>query len=63
MFFQDVQLNEMLYGHFMPHKDGTGQQVKKFVIELPQYLGSDVVLQFNFPDSTDVRDLRSHLHE
>lgn len=56
MFFQEVQFNEMLYGHFMPHKEGTGPQVKKFVIELPQYLGSDVVLQFNLPESTDVAE-------
>lgn len=46
----------VLYGHEMYHKENTNSQVRKFVLDVPEYLGGEVVMQFDFPDSTSVAD-------
>ena len=51
-----VDFNNLLYGHLLPHKENTGPQVHKVVIGVPQYLGSEVVMQFDMPDATDVAE-------
>jgi hypothetical protein len=52
----DLRLGEILYSHGLPHKENTNPQVRKFVVGLPEYIGTEVVMQFDFPDSTDVAD-------
>lgn len=56
IFFEDIDLNTMLYGHFMPHKENTSPPVKKIVIGIDEYLGGEVVMQFDLPDSSEVAD-------
>lgn len=52
--FSDVDLDTLLYGHFMPHKRDTSPAVRKVLIEAPEYLGGDVVAEFDMPDPEDV---------
>lgn len=56
IFFGDIDLNTFLYGHFMPHKENTTPPVKKIVIGIDEYLGGEVVMQFDMPDPTEVAD-------
>jgi hypothetical protein len=56
VFFDDTDLNTLLYGHFMPHKENTSPPVKKVVIGFDEYLGGEVVMQFDMPDPTEVAD-------
>lgn len=51
-----VVFNNLLYGHMLPHKENTNPQVRKVVIGVPEYLGGEVVMQFDLPDSTDVAE-------
>jgi hypothetical protein len=51
-----LEFNNLLYGHTLPHKENTGPQVHKVVVGVPQYLGSEVVMQFDMPDATDVAE-------
>jgi hypothetical protein len=51
-----VQFNNLLYGHLLPHKENTGPQTRKLVIGLQEYLGPEVVIQFDLPDSTEVAE-------
>jgi hypothetical protein len=51
-----VDFNNLLFGHLLPHKENTGPQVHKVVIGVPQFLGSEVVMQFDMPDATDVAE-------
>jgi hypothetical protein len=46
----------LLYGHAMYHKEGTSPQVKSVLIDVPEWLGGEIVMQFDFPDSTTVAD-------
>jgi hypothetical protein len=52
----DIEINNLLYGHMLTHKEGKGEQVRKIVISVPEYLGGDVVMQFDLPDLTNVSD-------
>ncbi len=54
VFFSNTDLNTLLYGHFMPHKENTTPPVKKVVIGLYEYLGGEVVMQFDMPDPSEV---------
>lgn len=45
---------DLLYGHQLPHKEGSGPQVKKVLLSIPEYMGGDVVIQFDMPDATEV---------
>lgn len=49
-----VVFNNLLYGHLLPHKENTTPQVRKIVIGVPEFLGGEVVMQFDMPDATDV---------
>jgi hypothetical protein len=51
-----VDFNNLLYGHLLPHKENTTPQVHKILIGVPEYLGSEVVMQFDMPDATDVAE-------
>jgi len=56
IFFEEIDLNTLLYGHFMFHKENTSSQVKKIVIGIDEYLGGEVVMQFDLPDSSEVAE-------
>lgn len=57
IFFRgyDVFAN-LLYGHHMYHNENTNPQVRKVVIGVPEFLGGEVVMQFDMPDATEVAD-------
>ena len=44
----------LLYGHAMYHKENTNPQVRKVVIGVNEYLGGEVVMQFDMPDAKEV---------
>jgi hypothetical protein len=56
LFFGDMDLDILLYGHFLPHKENTNPQVRKVVLGVPEFLGGEVVMQFDMPDSSEVGD-------
>ena len=47
-------LANLLYGHATYHKENTNPQVRKVVIGVSEYLGGEVVMQFDMPDATEV---------
>jgi hypothetical protein len=49
-----IFVNNIIWGHLVPHKNGTNPQVRKLVIGVQEYLGGDVVMQFDMPDATQV---------
>ena len=51
----DVFAN-LLYGHHMYHKENTNPQVRKIVFDVSEYLGGQVVMQFDLPDSSEVAE-------
>jgi hypothetical protein len=52
IFPDEIQVNTILYGHFMPHKEGTGSPIHEIVIAVNEFLGAEVVMQFDVPDPT-----------
>jgi hypothetical protein len=56
VFFGDIDLNTLLYRHFMPHKENTSPPVRKVIIGFDEYLGGEVVMQFEMPDPTEIAD-------
>lgn len=50
-------VDDFLYGHQMAHKADSSPQIKKVLISLPEFLGSDVVIQFDMPDAREVADV------
>jgi len=52
----EIEVNNLLYGHMLTHKEGKGEQVRRIVLSVPEYLGGDVVMQFDLPDLTNVSD-------
>ena len=57
VFLSDVDLNNLLYGHFMPHKESTDNpQVRKIILGVSEYLAAQIQMEFNLPDSTEVAD-------
>lgn len=56
VFFGEMSVDTMLYGHFLPHKENTSPPVHKVVIAVDEYMGAQVVIQFDLPDPTLVAD-------
>jgi hypothetical protein len=56
VFFTDLDLSNLLYGHMLPHKEGTSDPVHKVVIAVDEYLAGQVVAQFDMPDPTQVAE-------
>jgi hypothetical protein len=56
IFLPEIELNTVLYGHFMKHKEGTNDPVHKVIIGVNEYLGAEVVLQFDLPDPAEMAD-------
>ncbi len=52
----EMHLSQLFYGHDVLHAEGKGEQVRKLVISVPEYLGGDVVMQFDLPDLSVVGD-------
>jgi hypothetical protein len=48
--FDALFLNNILWGHILPHKPGTGAPVRKLVVAVQEHLGSRIVMQFDMPD-------------
>ena len=46
----------LLYSHRAYHKEDTNAQVRKVVIGVPEYLGGEIVMQFDMPDASDVAE-------
>lgn len=46
----------LLYGHHTYHKENSSPQIKKIVLGVPEFLGGEIVMQFDLPDSTEVAD-------
>jgi hypothetical protein len=55
-FFPETTLNTLLYGHFLPHKEGTGPPTKTVKIAADQFVGGEVVMQFEMPDPTPLAE-------
>ncbi len=51
-----IEVNNVLYGHALTHKEGTGDQVHKLVISVPEFLGGDMVMEFDFPSLDPIND-------
>ena len=49
-----IFLDDILWGHLVPHKPGTSQQVRKFVVAVQEHLSGQIVMQFDMPDATQV---------
>jgi hypothetical protein len=56
IFPGETGLSTLLYGHFMPHKEGTNPPVRKIVMAVNEYLGAEIVMQFDMPDPEEVAD-------
>ena len=56
VFFSSIEFNNLLYGHLLPHKEGTNPPIRKVVVGLEEYLGAEVVVQFDMPDATVVAE-------
>jgi hypothetical protein len=47
-------VSDFFYGHMFEHKPNTSPQIQKVVVSVPEYLGGDVVIQFDLGDVTEV---------
>jgi hypothetical protein len=57
VFLSDVDLNNLLYGHLMPHKEWTNSpQVRKIILGVSEYLAAQIQIEFDLPESTEVAD-------
>ena len=57
VFLSDIDLNNLLYGHLMPHKEWTSNtQVRKIILGVSEYLAAQIQMQFDLPDSTAIAD-------
>jgi hypothetical protein len=56
-FFNDIEFNTLVYGHFMPHKENTNPPVRKIVIGVPEYLGAQIQVEFEMPEPSVVGEV------
>jgi hypothetical protein len=56
IFLAEAEFNTLLYGHFMPHREGTGEPVHKVVISVNEYLGAAIVMEFDLPATSSLAD-------
>jgi len=50
------ELNNVLYGHILVHKEGTNPPVRKLVLGVDEHRGGEVVMQFDMPDPDEMAD-------
>jgi hypothetical protein len=55
-FFGGTTLNNLLYGHLLPHKENTSGQVRKVTIGFDEAFAGEVQIQFDMPDATEVAE-------
>jgi hypothetical protein len=55
-FCGDCTLENLLYGSVGWHMEGKGNQVRKVLLGVPEYLGAQIQMQFDLSDSTEVAD-------
>lgn len=48
--FDSLFLNNILWGHILAHKPGSGAPVRKLLVAVQEYLGGRIVMQFDMPD-------------
>jgi hypothetical protein len=56
-FFGDIVFDNLLYGHMLPHKEGTNPPVRKVIIGVPEYLGAEIQVEFDMPEPGDVAEV------
>jgi hypothetical protein len=49
-FFDGTTLNNLIYGHAIAHKENSNAPVRKLVIAADEFIGGEVVMQFDLPD-------------
>jgi hypothetical protein len=55
-FFPATTLNNLLYGHLLPHKENTGRTISKVVLALDEAFAARIVIQFDMPDPNTIAD-------
>ena len=45
---------DLFYGHQLPHREGSGPQVQKVQLRVPEFQGVGIVMQFDLGDVTEV---------
>jgi hypothetical protein len=55
-FFGSDTLNNFLYGHILPHKEGKGAAVRKIILGLDEASAGEVQIQFDMSDPTPVAE-------
>jgi hypothetical protein len=51
-----IDLLKILYGHWLPHKEGKGDFIHQEIFGVQEAYGSAIVMQFDMPDPTPVLD-------
>src|SRR5215467_2024631 len=46
IFPPEIELNTVLYGHFLAHKEGTNDPVRKLVLGVNEHRAEEIVVQF-----------------
>ena len=55
-FFPSTTLSNLLYGHVMAHKEGTTAPIHKVVIATNEFVGGEIVMQFDMPEVGSVAE-------
>jgi hypothetical protein len=53
---KDEVLSGLLYSHKAIYKENASVPARKAVIQVPEYLGGNITMEFDFPDPTEVAD-------
>jgi hypothetical protein len=61
-FFSDIYLEDLLYGHMLPHKENTSPPVQKVLIAMNESLASEIIMSFEMPDPTEIADVCGELY-
>lgn len=51
------ELDNILYGHILPHKKNKGEQVHEILIGVHEYLGGEIQMKFTLPDASEIADV------
>jgi hypothetical protein len=55
-FFPSATLNNLLYGHVVAHREGTSAAIHKLVIATDEFVGGEIVMQFDMPEPESVAE-------
>jgi hypothetical protein len=56
VFFPELSFNNFLYGHIMKHKENTSGPARKVVLGIDEFMGGEIVMQFDMPDPSRIAD-------